>query len=90
MAHHYLYVKCKTFGCPSDLNVTHIEAPDVPYFEIEYPDEALHFSTRCPLCNEVHPYLPEDVKSKSSEKPMHHAGWRPVLPYPHPSTQGNN
>src|SRR5882724_3415673 len=89
MAHYYLYAPCKTSGCPGHLLLMHLEAPDVPHIPMDYPDEYLFLSLRCPGCQQVHSYIPTDLRTKSSVDPLHDPTWRPILPYP-PPTRGTN
>ncbi len=90
MSHYYLYVECKTNGCPGHINVMHFEAPDMPYFTIDYPHEDLALGLYCPLCRNTHSYEPMDQRTKSSAEALHPLGWKPILPFPHPNTQGKH
>src|SRR5215472_598047 len=82
MAHYYLYVQCKTEGCPSKLFLLHFEFADVPHIPIDYPEAALYLSLPCPSCGQTYRYTPEDVKTTSSAEAHHPEGWRPILPFP--------
>lgn len=87
-AHYYLYVACKTEGCPSHFNLVHFEGPDVRFFEIVYPnevvDQCLQAPLRCPVCRRDHRYSRTDLKTKSSPFAQHPPGWKPPLPWPPP------
>jgi|GEM_PF-2760373 len=90
MAHYYLYVECKTEGCHGILYLLHFEYADVPSVPIDYSDEALYLSLKCPACGQTHDYIPTDPRTKSSAEPHHPEGWHPVLPFPPEKPQGNN
>jgi hypothetical protein len=90
MSHYYLYAACKTDGCKSHFLLMHFEAPDSSGFSIDYPDECLHFEIECSLCQSSHLYGPKDMRTKSSASPLHPRDWKPLLPFPPPSTRESN
>jgi len=82
IAHYYLYAPCKTPGCASDLLLMHLEAPDTPHLPIDYPDESLYLTLRCPGCGHAHSFTPQDVRTKSSVMPLHDLSLPLPLPFP--------
>lgn len=69
--HCYLFVECKTAGCKTVTYIAHKEWPTDDYAVIDYPDEYFPLNVACPRCRQAHSYQGKEVRTRTSQIPLH-------------------